>query len=294
MWRSLVYNNLEDLFGDVVGKARRGQELSMKYVTDALDIELDDWKKLERYEWIPEKSTIARIGGFLGLDIRKLQVCAKGGFFPLKPSGDSFSGLKVEMIRLYEDLNQQMDTMSMNGFLLICSNTQKAAFIDPGFEFRKIMGFIEKSNVILEKIFLTHGHYDHFTALRDLVQETGAEVYVSKKDAPMLSDEVNLVSEKLEGNERIKIGEIDLRVAETNGHTPGGVSFIGQGFAFVGDALFAGSIGGTRKKESFNIQKSAVEYNILSLLDNTVLFPGHGPATTVGEERKNNPFYFFS
>lgn len=289
-----MHNELEDLFGDVVGKARRGQELSMKYVTNALDIELNQWKKLERYEWIPDKSTIARIGGLLGLDIRKLQVCSEEGFFPLKPFGDNFSGVQVEMIRLHEDSNQPMDAMSMNGFLVVCSNTQKAAFIDPGFEFRKIIGLIEKSNVSLEKIFLTHGHYDHFTALRDLVQETGAEVFVSNKDAPMLSDDVNLVSEKLEGNDRVKIGDVELRVAETNGHTPGGISFIGQGFAFVGDALFAGSIGGTRKKENFNIQKSAVERNILSLLNNTVLFPGHGPATTVGEERKNNPFYFFS
>ena len=289
-----MYSQLEDLFGDVVGKARRGQEFSIKYVTDALDLRLNEWKKLERYEWIPDKATIARIGGLLGLDIGKLQVCAEGGYFPLEPVGESLSGAQVEMIRLYEDSNQQMDAMSMNGFLLICPNTKKAAFIDPGFEFGKIIELIENSDVFLEKILITHGHYDHFTAMRDLVQETEADVFVSSKDTRMLNDDVNLVSVKLQGNDRVKIGDIELRVAETNGHTPGGISFIGQGFAFVGDALFAGSLGGTRKKENFNDQKSAIERNILSLLNNTVIFPGHGPATTVGEERKSNPFYFFS
>ena len=114
------------------------------------------------------------------------------------------------------------------------------------------------------------------------------------EDAIMLNDDVDLITGQVEGNDRLKVGNIELRVAETKGHTPGGISYVGQGFAFVGDALFAGSLGGTRKKEDFDVQKSAVERNIFSLIESSVVFPGHGPATTVGEERKYNPFYFFS
>jgi len=289
-----MYSELEDLFGDIVGKARRGQELSVRNVAHALDLQLNKWKDIERYEWIPERNTIARIGGLLGLDIGKLQVSADGGYFPHEPFGNSISGVHIDMIPLHENPNRETDSMTMNGFLLVCPDTNKAAFVDPGFEFGKIMGLIERNTTCLEKILITHGHYDHITALRDLAQETGAEVFVSSTDATMLKDDASLITGQIGGNDRLNVGNIQLRVAETNGHTPGGISYIGQGFAFVGDALFAGSLGGTRKKENYGIQKSAVERNILSLIDSTVLFPGHGPATTVGEERKYNPFYFFS
>ena len=291
---NFMYGELEDLFGDVVGKSRRGQGLSVKYVADSLGLDLNKWKDLERYAWIPDKATIARIGSLLGLDIGKLQFSADGAYFPLEPYGNSISGVHVEMIPLHEDPNQQTDSMTMNGYLLVCPNTNKAAFIDPGFEFDKIMGLIEKNTTYLEKILITHGHYDHISSLRELAQETGAEVFVSSKDAIMLNDDVDLITGQVEGNDRLKVGNIELRVAETKGHTPGGISYVGQGFAFVGDALFAGSLGGTRKKENFDVQKSAVERNIFSLIESSVVFPGHGPATTVGEERKYNPFYFFS
>ena len=291
---NFMYGELEDLFGDVVGKSRRGQGLSVKYVADSLGLDLNKWKDLERYAWIPDKATIARIGSLLGLDIGKLQFSADGAYFPLEPYGNSISGVHVEMIPLHEDPHQETDSMTMNGYLLVCPNTNKAAFIDPGFEFDKIMGLIEKNTTYLEKILITHGHYDHISSLRELAQETGAEVFVSSKDAIMLNDDVDLITGQVEGNDRLKVGNIELRVAETKGHTPGGISYVGQGFAFVGDALFAGSLGGTRKKENFDVQKSAVERNIFSLIESSVVFPGHGPATTVGEERKYNPFYFFS
>jgi hydroxyacylglutathione hydrolase len=289
-----LYYELEDLFGDVVGKARRGQELSIKNVARELDIQIDRWMDLERYEWIPDKSIIARIGGFLGLDIGKLLVCAEGAFFPNKPSGESIAGAQIEMIPLRENPIDQPDSLTMNGYLIVCKHTQCAAFIDPGFECDRIIALVEKHNCSLEKILVTHGHYDHITALREVVGHTGAEVAVGSKDASMMNDQADLISKEVEGNDRLTVGDLELRVVETYGHTPGGVSYIGHGFAFVGDALFAGSLGGVRKKDSFNTQKLSVERNILSLVDSTILFPGHGPATTVVEERKYNPFFYYT
>ena len=89
----------------------------------------------------------------------------------------------------------------------------------------------------------------------------------------------------------VRVGEQSFRVAATPGHTPGGVSLIHDQIAFVGDALFAGSLGGTRRRTDYHRQRQAVADELLSLPEETTLYPGHGPATTVAEERENNPFF---
>ena len=103
------------------------------------------------------------------------------------------------------------------------------------------------------------------------------------------------VRARIEGELReglvLEVGNLRFKVVATGGHTPGGMTIVHDQFAFVGDALFAGSLGGTQSLAAYERQRQAVREGILSLDDSVVLYPGHGPATTVGEEKRNNPFF---
>ena len=140
-------------------------------------------------------------------------------------------------------------------------------------------------------LIYTHGHFDHVGALAEIRQATQADVLASEAEMELLGDLRQHVDGYLVPGELIEMGRQSLRVAATPGHTPAGVSLIHAEAAFVGDALFAGSVGGTRNRSDYKRQLAAVQSELLSLPEGTTLYPGHGPATTVAEELANNPFF---
>jgi len=194
--------------------------------------------------------------------------------------------------------------LQANAYLAICEDTLQCALVDPGEEDELLLAAVAEENATVESILLTHAHLDHIGGVAEVKRETGVPVYLHPADmnlynaAPLQAHSFGLEIEtppppdrELEDGQTIRIGSSELEVRHTPGHSPGHVCLIGDGFALVGDCVFAGSIGrsdlpggdGRTLIESINER-------IMTLPDDTVLYSGHGPATTVGRERATNPF----
>ena len=279
-----MYTQLEDEFGDVVGKARRGQEIAVAALADRVGLTAGDIAKIEDYELIPAADAIERLAQTLGLHPGKLQASAAQAFFPRDPAGGSMAGAQVEMMVLGSGF-------LMNGYIVGCAATGRAAIVDPGFDADKILQRLAASGLTVEQILLTHGHQDHISALAEIGRATAAPARIHSGDLVLTGSLADQIEGELAEGEVVHIGKLRFEVRSTPGHTAGGISLVHEGMAFVGDALFAGSLGGTRSAGNYRMQRQAVAEKLLSLDANVALFPGHGPATTVGEEREHNPFF---
>ena len=176
--------------------------------------------------------------------------------------------------------------------------------IDPGGDAVDVLAAIGREHLSLVMIVNTHGHADHIIGNAALVRATGAPVAIGVGDAPMLTRAAANLSlllgreitspppdRLLRRGDELDLGDLRFTVRETPGHTPGGVSLVGEGLAFTGDTLFAGGIGRTDLPggdESALLD--SIRRELLSLSDETLVYPGHGEATTIGEERVGNPF----
>ena len=279
-----MYTQLEDEFGDVVAKARRGQEIAVAALADRVGLTAGDIARIEDYELVPAADTIERLAGALGLHPGKLQASATQAFFPRNPAGHSFAGAQVEMMVLGSGF-------LMNGYIVGCAATGQAAVIDPGFDADKILQRLAASGLKVEQILLTHGHQDHIGALAEIGRATAAPARIHRGDLALTGSLADQIAGQLEEGEVVHIGKLRFEVCSTPGHTAGGISLVHEEMAFVGDALFAGSLGGTRSVANYRMQRQAVAEKLLGLDANVALFPGHGPATTIGEEREHNPFF---
>jgi hydroxyacylglutathione hydrolase len=194
--------------------------------------------------------------------------------------------------------------LETNCYILGDEKSKEAVVIDPGGDFEEIEGQLRKSELKVKYIVLTHGHFDHTGALAQLKKTTGAEVLIHAKDAPMLSSGGGAQSFFMEtGNDappadgtlkegdRIRFGQHNLEVLHTPGHSPGGISLITDKMIFVGDSLFSGSIGRTDLPGGSHQQlMDSIKKKLLTKGDDYLVYPGHGPSSTIGEERRNNPF----
>lgn len=199
--------------------------------------------------------------------------------------------------------------LQTNCYLLGDRSSGQAVVIDPGGNSERIGRRILDLGLKLRAILNTHGHFDHVTDAWSLKEQLGGEIYLNSNDKSILqhsmvgmgslfavdprSPKIQIDRELLEGD-LLQFGPIELRVLETPGHTPGHVSFhFPQAkLIFVGDTLFAGSIGRTDfPGGSFNQLIRSVKEKIFCLDGETVVYPGHGPKTTVERERNTNPFF---
>ena len=279
-----MYAQLEDEFGDVVGKARRGQEMSVAQLAARSGLSVEELDEIEAYRLTPDIGTVDRLADSLGLHNDKLRVSAGRHFFPLFPAGRPVEEAVIEMLVLGSDF-------LMNGYVVGCAKTGQGMVIDPGFEAEKILKTIQATGLEIVSVVLTHGHGDHTGALSEICQATGAPAFISLSDAALLGSVRARIEGGLREGQVLGVGNLRFEVVATGGHTPGGMTIVHDQFAFVGDALFAGSLGGTQSLAAYQGQRQAVREGILSLDDSVVLYPGHGPATTVGEEKGNNPFF---
>ncbi len=191
-----------------------------------------------------------------------------------------------------------------NCFVLGCENTAEAAVIDPGDEPDRILATLADNNLTVKLIINTHGHFDHVGANRKLKEATGAPILIHALDTPMLSQLAGsaaawgMVAEnspppdrEIEDGDQVNFGNITLTVLHTPGHTPGGISLYTDTEVFVGDTLFAGSIGRTDfAGGSFETLKNSIQQKLFTLNEDLVVYPGHNNPTTIGTEKRTNPF----
>jgi glyoxylase-like metal-dependent hydrolase (beta-lactamase superfamily II) len=199
----------------------------------------------------------------------------------------------------------EVGPLAVNAFLVEHIPTRKAVLIDPGGDGEAILGEIGGLGLTVEKILLTHGHFDHVGAVGLLRKKTGAPVHVHPADVDRMTGasrqgmlfgltvpDPPAPDVLVEEGDVVPFEDQEFLVAHTPGHTPGCVSYIVGKMAFVGDLIFAGSIGRTDLPGGNHNQLiESVRKKIFPLPDDTVLFPGHGPTTTVGEEKRSNPFF---
>ncbi len=191
-----------------------------------------------------------------------------------------------------------------NCYIVGCDRTREAAVIDPGDEPDRVLMALAEEKLTVKYILNTHGHFDHVGGNNRMKKATGAELIIHAADAPML-DSLNTAASSfgltaenspppdrtVDEGDRIAFGDIAMKVIHTPGHSPGGISFHSDGVVFVGDTLFAGSIGRTDfPGGDFNTLIASVKNKLFPLGDDTKVYTGHGPATTIAQEKQSNPF----
>jgi len=190
--------------------------------------------------------------------------------------------------------------MKANCYIFGDSRTKEVFIIDPGGDYHKIRAALDSAGFKPKAVINTHGHIDHISANRYL----GLPIWIHRDDAPFLGDSkknlsslfgFNLKSPPaarlLEEGETLKIGDLTLDVIHTPGHTPGSICLKSDGVMFTGDILFLGGIG--RSDFPHGSERSlfdSLKNKVMTLDDKTVVYPGHGPSTTIGDEKKSNPF----
>jgi glyoxylase-like metal-dependent hydrolase (beta-lactamase superfamily II) len=186
-----------------------------------------------------------------------------------------------------------------------CERTKEAAVIDPGGDADRILITLARDNLRCLYIINTHGHFDHSADNKRLKEVTGAQLLIHPADASMILnqstgggmwglhvDNSPPPDRYLKEGDIITLGDISLKVLHTPGHSPGGISLVTDKIVFVGDTLFAGSIGRTDFPGGDHEGLIRhVREKIFTLGDDVVVYPGHGPKTTVGREKKTNPFF---
>ncbi len=271
---------LEDEFGDIIGKARRGQHLSQRQTATAAGITEADLKRMEKYTLKPTESQVFRLAAALNLDGTKLLDIAREAWEPAPLQQASDANLEVITIRA------PVGGWPVNAYLLVCNASDAAAVIDTAAHPDLILAEVDARALKPTAILLTHAHSDHTDGLQQLQTAIGCETYIHKNEPkPQSNKQLCEVSHA----DTLCVGELTVTVLNTPGHTPGGCSFLTENTAFVGDAIFAGSIGGPNI--SYQAEIESVRDNLLSLPARVRLFPGHGPATTVGDEKLHNPFF---
>jgi hydroxyacylglutathione hydrolase len=187
--------------------------------------------------------------------------------------------------------------LSTNCYVVNCPETKEAIIIDPGFdasyEAEQIIRYVDENTLKVTFIVNTHGHADHISGDAVLKRKYGVPICIHTYDAPCLTglgENIPPDNVLLEDGGLLKFGQMTLKVMHTPGHTPGGISIVGENLVFTGDTLFAGGIGRTDFAGGSDRDMRLSLEKLLCLPDNYVVYPGHGFVSTIGEEKRVNPF----
>ena len=264
---------LEDNFNDILGKAQRGLKLTDDQLAQGAGISPEDVRQ-------------ARAGRFDERVARKLAPVLGLGADALVDIGNKAWQPVAHTLTGLASFNTPFDDMTVNAYLVWDPKTRDAAAFDTGSDCDGIVEFAKRNNLAVNFVFLTHTHTDHIYDLARLKKATKAKALVSKLET--VDD-----AETFDVGKSFKIGNLQVETRLTSGHSRGGTTYVVTGLekpvAVVGDSLFAGSMGGGMVSYEDALRNNREK--ILSLPDDTVICPGHGPLTTVGEEKSHNPFF---
>jgi glyoxylase-like metal-dependent hydrolase (beta-lactamase superfamily II) len=197
----------------------------------------------------------------------------------------------------------ELGDFGSNCYLVGDEDTKEGMIIDPGDDGSSIMKQVKALGLSIKIIVLTHSHIDHVGGLADVKKATGAVIAIHENEAPFLLKQPRLMEfmpptppsppadRLLKDGDMIKVGKLKFKVLHTPGHTSGGICLLGDGIVFTGDTLFNYSIGRADFPGSdYDQEMQSIRSKLMTLPDETRVYPGHGPATTIGTERKGNPF----
>lgn len=268
--------DLEDDFNDIISKAQKGLGISTEELAEKTGVSEGVIRGLRRGEL--NERALDLVAGELGLKVEALQGISKGEWKPEE----------VGEIVGFEAISTPFYDWQVNSFLLWDAESKKAICFDTGTTADPILAFLKEKGLSLEALILTHTHRDHTEGLAAMRKELGDFKVLADEKEEVIPQGATLIGE---GWTRA-FGGCSIRGFETTGHTRGGLSFVIEGLSkpivVVGDALFAGSMGGPNGPYADSLR--AVE-RILELDEETVVAPGHGCMSTVGEERRMNPFF---
>jgi hydroxyacylglutathione hydrolase len=264
---------LEDNFTDIIGKAQRGWKLSDEELIQKSGVDLAKLQAVKGGEI--DEQAIRKIASALALDGNRLVVSARQGWYPMS---HEVPGL-AQFNTVYHD-------MTVNAYLAWDDKSKQAVAFDTGADATPMLEFAKARGLKITTILLTHTHPDHIAELARLKKETGASAHVSEL-------EPTAGAATFPENQSFQIGNLKIASHKTSGHSVGGTTFVISGLqapvAIVGDSLFAGSMGGGMVSYSDALKNNREK--ILALRGETIICPGHGPLTSVAEERKQNPFF---
>ena len=269
---------LEDELRDILQKAREAKRWSLLDVAKASGVFLEDVHRVENEGLIPSDEAILKLAASLNLHGDSLVGIARGSWFPPQPQPvPEFDVICIDAF---------MGDYPVKCYLLKCNKTSAAAVVDTGGNPDAVIKKTRELGVAPSLILLTHCHSDHAGGVQVLDREFNCPTWCDKAE-PQPSGCRKLMP--VHDGDVIELGKLQIHCLSTPGHTPGGISYRIDKSVISGDVIFAGSMG--RANSSYHKLFQSVSQKILTLSEDTVLYPGHGPATTVGEEKRHNPFF---
>jgi hydroxyacylglutathione hydrolase len=271
--------NLEDHVGDIIRKARQMTNMSAAGAAKAAGLTEAELSAVEESGAVTKPINFATLGANIGVSGSRLEKISKGW----KPVETDLS--------LWRELHRITTTKeyAVNCYLVWDEVSREAALFDAGWDGQPILQLIEENSLQLKHLFLTHSHEDHMAGMAAVREKfPNVRLHTNTKTAPP--------QHRIRANDCIQLGSLRITNRETPGHDEDGVTYLignwpedAPHVAIVGDAIFAGSIG--RGNQSWDLAKQKVRENIFSLPPDTLICPGHGPLTTMAQEKENNPFF---
>ncbi len=267
---------IEDNFADVIGKAQRGWKITDEDLAKRAEITLADLAAIKAGE--VNVAVIRRVSRHLRLNPDAMEILATQQFYPYAP----------DYKRGFAMFNTKYDDITVNSYLIWDTRTKSAAVFDTGASCDELLDLVKAEQLKVEYIFITHAHEDHIADLAKLQEATKAEVWINELESFEFPG-----IKRFKENAHFHIGSLAIKTLLTSGHSPGQTTYYITGLswplAVVGDSLFASSVGGS--KTHFDEQLRTVRGKIFSLPADTVLACGHGPLTTLNQEKAYNPFF---
>lgn len=271
---------LEDHLGDILCKARTAANVDSNSAASAAGLSLDELHALEASGHLNRRLDLTKLAGLLALDSRMLEAIVNGW----EPTP-----VDLGAWRELRPISTTRGGNSVNCYLIWDEVSREAALFDTGWEAEPILKLIDENGLQLKHLFLTHLHEDHVAAMGDIREKfPKLHLHTNSKTVPP--------QHRNRANDCLQLGSLRITNRETPGHAEEGVTYLignwpedAPHVAIVGDTLFAGSI--ATGYQSWELLKDKVRSQILTLPEDTLLCPGHGPLTTVAQEKAHNPFF---